>query len=111
VQSSGPRELVLIYLQDIIPVPVNRENCSSTAHNNGSDYMDISWRIAFAGRTPGKQILADNFFSPQLVDYRATELEKLSRQDEAELWSKFCSLSSLALSYMFRRCIGTQVPR
>ncbi|KAJ7735441.1 hypothetical protein B0H14DRAFT_3168575 [Mycena olivaceomarginata] len=93
---------------DIIPVPVNRENCSSTAHNNGSDYMDISWRIAFAGRTPGKQILADNFVSPQMVDHRATELEKLSRQDEAELWNG-------ALGHRFhddahpRRRIGVQI--
>ncbi|KAF8205802.1 hypothetical protein K438DRAFT_523452 [Mycena galopus ATCC 62051] len=72
---------------DIIPLPVNRENCASTPADQGSDFMDVSWRIAFAGRTPGKQIMADNFVSPQLVDHRASELRKLSQQDEAELWN------------------------
>jgi hypothetical protein len=54
--------------------------------------MDISWRIAYAGRTPGKQVLADNFANPQLVDPRASDLMKASQQDTAEMWSKFVSL-------------------
>jgi hypothetical protein len=54
--------------------------------------MDVSWRIAFAGRTPAKQMLADNFVSPQPVDHRASDLAKKSQQDAAELWSKFAFL-------------------
>ncbi|KAF7338002.1 hypothetical protein MVEN_02024100 [Mycena venus] len=72
---------------DIIPISVNRENCSSIPRDAGSEYMDVSWRIAFAGRSPGKQLLADSFVSPQLVDHQASELRKLSQQDEAELWN------------------------
>ncbi|KAJ6502149.1 hypothetical protein C8R45DRAFT_1092043 [Mycena sanguinolenta] len=68
---------------DIIPLPVNRESCAPPTN----DSIDISWRIAFAGRTPAKQVLADNFVSPQLIDYNATELQRLSQQDEAELWN------------------------
>ncbi|KAJ7256515.1 hypothetical protein B0H12DRAFT_1112424 [Mycena haematopus] len=72
---------------DIIPLPVSRESCAPTPPATGSDSIDISWHIAFAGRTPAKQILGDNFVSPQLVDHRATELKKLSQQDDAELWN------------------------
>ncbi|KAF7363792.1 hypothetical protein MSAN_01037100 [Mycena sanguinolenta] len=70
---------------DIIPLPVNRENCAPPNEGNGS--IDISWRIAFAGRTPAKQVLADTYVSPQLIEHNATELKRLSQQDEAELWN------------------------
>ncbi|KAJ7461486.1 hypothetical protein FB451DRAFT_484173 [Mycena latifolia] len=72
---------------DIIPVPVNRENCSSAPRDTDKDYMDVSWRIAFAGRTPAKQVLGDNFVDPQLIDHRASDMMKVSQQDNAELWN------------------------
>ncbi|KAJ7481228.1 hypothetical protein B0H11DRAFT_2024732 [Mycena galericulata] len=69
---------------DLIPVPVDWENCSSTAKD---DYMDVSWHIAFAGRSPGKHIWADNFVSPYIVDPHASELMKVSQQSDSELWN------------------------
>lgn len=72
---------------DIIPVPVNRENCSSAAQEKDKDYMDVSWRIAFSGRTPAKQILGDNFVDPALIDHRASKMTKVTQQDSAELWN------------------------
>ncbi|KAJ7709472.1 hypothetical protein B0H17DRAFT_1028090 [Mycena rosella] len=69
---------------DIIPVPVNRENCSSTPRDA---YMDVSWRIAFSAKTPAKHFLADTFVSPESVDHRASDLMKVSQQDNAELWN------------------------
>ncbi|KAK7038055.1 hypothetical protein R3P38DRAFT_3262534 [Favolaschia claudopus] len=76
---------------DTIPVPVNRANCSSSSVPSQNDseleYMDISWRIAFSSRTPGKQVLADNLVSPQTVDHRASELQRLTQQNDAELWN------------------------
>ncbi|KAJ7827544.1 hypothetical protein B0H14DRAFT_3467025 [Mycena olivaceomarginata] len=71
-------------------------------------YLDTKKHATGPSENPGKQILADNFVSPQLVDHRATELEKLSRQDEAELWNG-------ALGHRFhddahpRRRIGVQI--
>ncbi|KAJ7112451.1 hypothetical protein C8R43DRAFT_1138932 [Mycena crocata] len=73
---------------DLIPVPVNRENCSIPQDADAfKEYMDISWRIAFAGRTPGKQILGDTFVSPQAVNHSASDNEKVFQQMEAELWN------------------------
>ncbi|KAJ7685531.1 hypothetical protein DFH06DRAFT_1313824 [Mycena polygramma] len=92
---------------DIVPVPVSRENCS-TSRDAGSEYMDINWRIAYSGRTPGKQVLGDNFVSPQFVDHRASDLKRLSQQNEAEMWNG-------ALGHRFhddahpRRRLGIQI--
>ncbi|KAJ7172110.1 hypothetical protein C8R46DRAFT_1258051, partial [Mycena filopes] len=70
---------------DILPVPINRErNCSASA--NVSDYMDVSWRIAFAGRSPVKQVLGNATPMPP-VDHRASDLTKAVQQNEAELWN------------------------
>ncbi|KAJ7766864.1 hypothetical protein B0H16DRAFT_374333 [Mycena metata] len=70
---------------DIIPVPINRENCPS-AVGSASDYMDVSWRIAFAGRSPLKLWVGDATPEP-LVDHRATDVTKAIQQNEAELWN------------------------
>ncbi|KAJ6490488.1 hypothetical protein DFH09DRAFT_374094 [Mycena vulgaris] len=73
---------------DIIPVPVTRENCSSMPRDaEEKDYMDVSWRIAFSGRTPAKQLLGDNFVSPHPPNHRASDMTKVNQQDEAELWN------------------------
>ncbi|KAJ3507415.1 hypothetical protein NLJ89_g6320 [Agrocybe chaxingu] len=44
--------------KDLIPIPVNRENCTRT---KGSDreFVDVKWTINFAGRTHDKSHLAD----------------------------------------------------
>ncbi|KAJ7047191.1 hypothetical protein C8F04DRAFT_1062971 [Mycena alexandri] len=70
---------------DIIPVPVNRQNCPSAA-GNVSDYMDVSWRVAFAGRSPLKLRLGDVTPEPP-VDHRASKITKAIQQNEAELWN------------------------
>ncbi|KAJ7632960.1 hypothetical protein FB45DRAFT_519412 [Roridomyces roridus] len=69
---------------DIIPVPVDRDNCSSTPQNES---MEVVWRIAYAGRSPGKQLWADQFVSPYIVDPHASDLMKASQQTDAELWN------------------------
>ncbi|KAJ7047192.1 hypothetical protein C8F04DRAFT_222460 [Mycena alexandri] len=74
---------------DIIPVPVNRENCSTPRQDprNVSDYMDIGLQIAFAGRSPMKQTLADAFTPPSLLNHSASEITKANQQNQAELWN------------------------
>ncbi|KAF7295453.1 hypothetical protein MIND_01085100 [Mycena indigotica] len=73
------------HCKDILPIPVNRQECSPVVPDE--EFMDIHWRIAFASWTPIKQVLGDNFVSPQIMDYRASDLMKVSQQDTAEMWN------------------------
>ncbi|KAJ7766863.1 hypothetical protein B0H16DRAFT_1522677 [Mycena metata] len=74
---------------DILPVPVNRENCSTTRQDapNVSDYMDIDLHIAFAGRSPLKKTLADVLTPPSVVNHSASEITKADHQNAHELWN------------------------
>ncbi|KAJ7723953.1 hypothetical protein DFH07DRAFT_783404 [Mycena maculata] len=91
---------VLMRFEDIIPAPVDRENCSLTPKD---DYMDVSWRIAYGGRSPSKQIWADNFISPYSVNPHASELAKVSGQIEAELGACQVLAALLLFHYWWTR--------
>ncbi|PPQ97465.1 hypothetical protein CVT26_002813 [Gymnopilus dilepis] len=62
---------------DLVPVPVNREDCSKDESNDpvpDEEYVDITWNIAFSGRTPDKILLADTL-SGSAPEYNMTDTE------------------------------------
>ncbi|KAK0462883.1 uncharacterized protein EV420DRAFT_1142985 [Desarmillaria tabescens] len=79
--AAGPK--------DIIPIPINRENCSVSVdgHAEVPELMDITWRISFSGRSPGKHLLSTIISQPYGVDnnYNRTDYEKAMDQNKAEL--------------------------
>ncbi|KAF8815502.1 hypothetical protein BYT27DRAFT_7249163 [Phlegmacium glaucopus] len=64
---------------DLVPVPVNREDClnndfSENGNLHDEDFVDITWNVAFSGRTPEKLLLAD--YLPKVnVKYDMTDME------------------------------------
>ncbi|KAK0462886.1 uncharacterized protein EV420DRAFT_1521460 [Desarmillaria tabescens] len=81
--AAGPK--------DIIPIPVSRENCSVAADGlvevlEVPELMDITWRISFSGRSPGKHLLSTVIPQPFGVYnyHNRTDFEKTMLQDFAE---------------------------
>ncbi|KAK0497989.1 hypothetical protein EDD18DRAFT_127704 [Armillaria luteobubalina] len=77
--------------KDIIPVPVNRENCSVSVDwpvdaPEVPGLMDITWRISFSGLSPAKHLLS-TVIPPLPVDVNnsRSDFEMTSKQDIAEL--------------------------
>ncbi|KAK0189982.1 hypothetical protein F5146DRAFT_646847 [Armillaria mellea] len=85
--STGPK--------DIIPVPVDRENCSVPADRSVDalevpELMDITWRISFSGRSPAKHLLSTVIPPrPVGVNNSRTDFETTSKQDAAEFIDGF----------------------
>ncbi|PBK87240.1 hypothetical protein ARMGADRAFT_1016752 [Armillaria gallica] len=76
--------------KDIIPVPVDRENCSIPADRlvdaqEVPELMDITWRISFSGRSPAKHLLS-TVIPPQPVGVNnsRTDFEQTAEQGNAE---------------------------
>ncbi|KAK0471373.1 hypothetical protein IW261DRAFT_1405834 [Armillaria novae-zelandiae] len=81
--STGPK--------DIVPIPVNRENCSFPVDwpvdaPEVSELMDITWRISFSGLSPAKHLLS-TVIPPQPIGVNSTrtDFETTSQQNIAEL--------------------------
>jgi hypothetical protein len=52
------------------------------------DFMDISWRISFSGRSPGKLAFADMLSLHQRVNYTTSQYEKAVVHAQVELISQ-----------------------
>jgi len=52
------------------------------------EFMDISWRISYSGRSPGMLQFADIFSSSHRVNYDSSPSTKSATQDGAELMSQ-----------------------
>jgi hypothetical protein len=50
--------------------------------------MDVTWRLSFSGRSPGKMAFADMINLSHRPDSNATEYDKAITHDSAELWSQ-----------------------
>lgn len=85
-------------MQDYVPVPVNREDCSEDTETDGrnidilaltdKEFMDVTWHLSYSGRTPSKLFLADIVqFSPIAVNLNQSEYQKAMAHDATELWS------------------------
>ncbi|KAJ3507413.1 hypothetical protein NLJ89_g6317 [Agrocybe chaxingu] len=74
--------------KDLVPAPVNRENCSGKAILDGAigksndityrDSLDITWRISFSGESSGRAVIADvlaQAFAGTNINMTAPELE------------------------------------
>ncbi|KAF7311378.1 hypothetical protein MKEN_01039700 [Mycena kentingensis (nom. inval.)] len=89
--ATGPR--------DIIPIPVPRENCTflggyrnaseidNAEPENIPEFMNVTWIIAFATRSPTKKFVADKIQWPQPFNHSITECAALEEQETAELWN------------------------
>lgn len=81
--------------KDLFQIPVNRENCSTIlkpAETNKTlsnvapeqDFVNVTWKISYSGRTPGKHIVSD-VLSYKFDDHNQTERDRILGQDVAEL--------------------------
>ncbi|KAF8900849.1 hypothetical protein CPB84DRAFT_1962248 [Gymnopilus junonius] len=76
---------------DLVPVPVNREDCSKKKSISqdpipDEEFVDVTWNIGFSGRTPEKILFADTV-SSSAPAYNMTDTESnyLSTHSNVEL--------------------------
>ncbi|KAF7332880.1 hypothetical protein MVEN_02393300 [Mycena venus] len=80
---------------DIIPVPVNRVNCSDQANYNSTnlpvlepsllnDTMKVIWHVSFSGRTPRKMLFSDLTAFAPTINASQSELERIEAQVQFE---------------------------
>ncbi|KIJ29222.1 hypothetical protein M422DRAFT_37030 [Sphaerobolus stellatus SS14] len=85
ITNSGPL--------DLIPVPVNRRNCPTNPLAGNvpiiaSDFVNFTWKISYAGRTPPKMTLGNMLSVIGLgkpINMTGTDYEKASHQSEIEV--------------------------
>jgi hypothetical protein len=51
------------------------------------EFMNITWRISFSGRSPGKLLFGDMFNWAYRVDHNDTQYDKMVKHDTVELLS------------------------
>lgn len=131
--AAGPKACLLscsllvagaqLFIQDIIPVPVNRENCSPLSPNDGQEipnvftgrpftgnwgdiaiqrlliivdqeFMNITWRLSFSGRTPGKFVMGEVYGrgSWVTVKHDVSGYQKQVDHYEAERLSQYSNI-------------------
>lgn len=71
--------------KDLVPVPVNREDCTKSDRFNDSEpllpdqeFVDISWQIVYSGRSHLKLMLFDGY--PWVSDYNMTETKEVQQE-------------------------------
>ncbi|THV02601.1 hypothetical protein K435DRAFT_962911 [Dendrothele bispora CBS 962.96] len=82
---------------DLIPVPVDREDCTdkdvlnangtSTFNHTDADSMDVTWHLSFSGRSPLKAVLGGTLSPPSTVNHSQSDFDKVDAQDTRELWN------------------------
>ncbi|KAJ7119545.1 hypothetical protein C8R44DRAFT_921775 [Mycena epipterygia] len=95
--SSGPKASTSIYciwqtshnwetFQDIIPIPVTRENCTQSENvtSSDSDFIEVNWKLSYSGRTPPKFRMVESM-GPSRVGHLESDHKKANAQDTAEL--------------------------
>ncbi|KIJ29221.1 hypothetical protein M422DRAFT_37029 [Sphaerobolus stellatus SS14] len=78
---------------DLIPVPTNHHDCLTNSDpdnipNVGQDFMDVTWKISYAGRTPPKLLLGNALSSDvykHQINMTGTEYKKALQQSGTEL--------------------------
>ncbi|KAF7344378.1 hypothetical protein MSAN_01918800 [Mycena sanguinolenta] len=77
--SAGP--------QDLVPVPVNRENCTQFENTSSTDpeFITIHWRLSYSGRSPAKYAGAELITAPKRVAYNESDYKKAMAHSSAEI--------------------------
>ncbi|KAJ7471932.1 hypothetical protein FB451DRAFT_1134760 [Mycena latifolia] len=71
--------------KDLIPVPVTRENCTNSGTLTDPDLMEVTWYLAYSGRSPVKFVATDTIGRSKRVGHHESDFKKAEAQDEAEL--------------------------
>ncbi|RDB21767.1 hypothetical protein Hypma_011097 [Hypsizygus marmoreus] len=75
--------------KDLVAIPVNRLTCSSGSKASDpvpeTDSVDVSWKLSYSGRTPGKLVLAEMSETPKWYSFNETEYAQRKAHGEAEL--------------------------
>lgn len=105
---------------DIIPVPVSRENCTFAGNDTTQtvvlpkqyeEYMDITWRISFSGRTPGKLILGDALGKVTIKPgFNQTKYETQNSHSWSELINGIAGHRFYADAHPRRRAVIEYIP-
>ncbi|GLB42810.1 hypothetical protein LshimejAT787_1202590 [Lyophyllum shimeji] len=79
--------------KDLLPIPVDREDCSKSGKVLRSpsfdsperNAIDVSWRISYSGRTPAKMNLGDITEKSKWYSFNETEISQAIAHDRAEM--------------------------
>ncbi|KAJ6588605.1 hypothetical protein B0H19DRAFT_1100250 [Mycena capillaripes] len=84
--SAGPKQGDL-KAQDIVALPVTRENCTQFENTSSTDpeFVNIDWQLSYSGRSPAKFVLADMGLTPNRVAHNESDYQKALAHDTAEL--------------------------
>ncbi|KAF7295452.1 hypothetical protein MIND_01085000 [Mycena indigotica] len=79
-EAAGPKDIVRI------PVTRNSDPCA-TGNDTDPEFLDVTWNIGFAARSPSKKFIGDLASQPQAFNHSLTDCDKMNGQDSAEVFS------------------------